>query len=84
MQAKELREMTDAELNSVRHDLKEELFTLRFEKARGKINNPARFEQLRREIARLETVVNEKKQLTSVNEEKKETVVNEKEKQSDK
>jgi large subunit ribosomal protein L29 len=74
MQAKELREMTDAELNSVRHDLKEELFTLRFEKARGKINNPARFKQLRREIARLETVVNEKKQ----------TVVNEKEKQSDK
>jgi large subunit ribosomal protein L29 len=75
MQAKELREMTDAELNSVKHDLKEELFTLRFEKARGKINNPARFKQLRREIARLETVVNEKK---------KQTVVNEKEKESDK
>ncbi len=60
MRAKELREMTDAELNSVRHDLKEELFTLRFEKARGKINNPARFKQLRREIARVETVAKEK------------------------
>ena len=60
MQAKELREMTDAELNSVKHDLKEELFTLRFEKARGKINNPTRFKQLRKEIARLETVMNEK------------------------
>ena len=60
MQAKELREMTDAELSSLRHDLKEELFTLRFEKARGKINNPARFGQLRKEIARLETVLNEK------------------------
>jgi large subunit ribosomal protein L29 len=60
MQAKELREMTEAELNSVMHDLKEELFTLRFEKARGKINNPARFKQLRIEIARLETVFNEK------------------------
>ncbi len=60
MRAKELREMTDAELNSVRHDLKEELFTLRFEKARGKINNPTRFRQIRREIARLETVFNEK------------------------
>lgn len=60
MQAKELREMTDAELSSLKHDLKEELFTLRFEKARGKINNPARFSQLRKEIARLETVFNEK------------------------
>ncbi len=60
MRAKELREMTAAELNSVMHDLKEELFTLRFEKAKGKVNNPARFRQLRREIARLETVFNEK------------------------
>lgn len=60
MQTKELRQMTDAELSSVMHDLKEELFTLRFEKARGKINNPARFKQLRREIARLKTVLNEK------------------------
>ncbi len=60
MQAKELREMTDAELNSLMHDLKEELFTLRFEKARGKLNNPSRFKQIKREIARLETVFNEK------------------------
>jgi large subunit ribosomal protein L29 len=60
MQAKELREMTDAELNSLMHDLKEELFTLRFDKARGKLNNPARFGQLRKEIARLKTVFNEK------------------------
>jgi len=60
MRAKELREMTTAELDSVMHDLKEELFTLRFEKAKGKVNNPTRFRQLRREIARLETVFNEK------------------------
>ena len=60
MQAKELREMTDAELSSVMHDLKEELFTLRFERARGKLNNPSRFRQLRKEIARLETVFKEK------------------------
>jgi large subunit ribosomal protein L29 len=60
MQAKELREMTDAELNSAMHDLKEELFTLRFERERGKLDNPARFKQLRKEIARLETVFKEK------------------------
>jgi large subunit ribosomal protein L29 len=60
MQAKELREMTEAELNSVMHDLKEELFTLRFERARGKVNNPSRFKELRKEIARLKTVFNEK------------------------
>jgi large subunit ribosomal protein L29 len=60
MRAKELREMTDAELKSVMHDLKEELFALRFDKARGKLNNPARFNQLRKEIARVNTIFNEK------------------------
>lgn len=59
MKAKELREMTEAELNSRLHDLKEELFSLRFQKARGNLTNTARFRQIRREIARLKTVFNE-------------------------
>lgn len=60
MEAKDLREMTDAELDSHLHDLKEELFTLRFERERGNLDNPARFKQLRKEIARVKTVFNEK------------------------
>lgn len=59
MKAKELREMTEAELNSRLHDLKEELFSLRFQKARGNLTNTARFRQIRMEIARVETVFNE-------------------------
>lgn len=59
MKAKEIREMTEAELNSHLHDLKEELFSLRFQKSRGNLTNTARFKQLRKEIARLKTVFNE-------------------------
>ncbi len=59
MKAKELREMTVAELNSHLHDLKEELFSLRFQKARGNLTNTARFRQIRKEISRVKTVFNE-------------------------
>lgn len=59
MKVKELREMTTVELNSLLHDLKEELFSLRFQKARGNLTNTARFKQIRKEIARVKTVFNE-------------------------
>ena len=59
MKVKELREMTIVELNSLLHDLKEELFSLRFQKARGNLTNTARFKQIRKEIARVKTVFNE-------------------------
>ncbi len=69
MEYKEIREMTQAELNSLLHDLKEELFSLRFEKTRGNLNNPARFKQLRKDIARVKTVFREKEK-ESVDQEK--------------
>ncbi|MCK4572062.1 MAG: 50S ribosomal protein L29 [Candidatus Stahlbacteria bacterium] len=59
MKVKEIREMTTVELNSLLHDLKEELFSLRFQKARGNLTNTARFKQIRKEIARVKTVFNE-------------------------
>lgn len=59
MKVKELREMRTVELNSLLHDLKEELFSLRFQKARGNLTNTARFKQIRKEIARVKTVFNE-------------------------
>lgn len=59
MKVKELREMTTVERNSLLHDLKEELFSLRFQKARGNLTNTARFKQIRKEIARVKTVFNE-------------------------
>lgn len=60
MLAEEFREMTTAEINSVLHDLKEELFSLRFQKEQGSLQNPSRFKQIKKDIARLKTVIREK------------------------
>ncbi|MEA3421351.1 MAG: 50S ribosomal protein L29 [Acidobacteriota bacterium] len=60
MEAKELREMTQAEIDAVLHDLKEELFTLRFQRAQGSLQDPSRFGLINKDIARLKTVLREK------------------------
>ena len=60
MKASELREMTIVELNSSLHDLKEELFSLRFQKARGNLTNTDRVKQIKRDIARVKTVFSDK------------------------
>ncbi|MDI6851525.1 MAG: 50S ribosomal protein L29 [bacterium] len=61
MKAKELRELSLDELNKKLKELKEELFTLRMDKALHRLNQPHRFKQLKREIARVLTVMNEKR-----------------------
>ncbi|MCD6400210.1 50S ribosomal protein L29 [candidate division WOR-3 bacterium] len=60
MNAKELRELTDEELSSKLHDFREELFTLRFQKVLGNLQSPSQFTKLKREIARILTVMKEK------------------------
>ena len=60
MKSSELREMTIVELNSSLHDLKEELFSIRFQKARGNLTNTARVKQIKRDIARVKTVFSDK------------------------
>lgn len=62
MIAKELRELSVEELNNKLDDCKEELFNLRFQQVRNMIENPKRFKQLKKEIARILTVLTEKKQ----------------------
>ncbi|MEO0239369.1 MAG: 50S ribosomal protein L29 [candidate division WOR-3 bacterium] len=61
MKAKELRELSLDELNKKLKELKEELFTLRMDKALHRLNQPHRFKQVKREIARVLTVMNEKR-----------------------
>jgi len=61
MKAKELRELSLDELNKKLKELKEELFTLRMDKALHRLNQPHRFKQIKREIARVLTVMNEKR-----------------------
>ena len=58
MTGKELREKTDEELLSMLHNFYEELFNLRIAKASANLTNPARFKQVRKEIARVKTILN--------------------------
>ena len=58
--ARELREMTDDELDRKLHDTRQELFNLRFQGATGALENSARLKLAKREIARILTVQNER------------------------
>ena len=60
MKATELREITDVELNKQLKDLKAELFNLRFQHAINQLDNPIRIEAVKKDIARVMTVLAEK------------------------
>ncbi|HSH36346.1 50S ribosomal protein L29 [Schnuerera sp.] len=60
MKAKEIRQMTDQELNTRLLDLKNELFNLRFQLATGQLDNPMRIKAVRKDIARVKTIVRER------------------------
>lgn len=57
MKATELRELTLEELNQRLHDTKEELFNLRFQRITRQLENSIRIRQVRRDIARIKTVI---------------------------
>ncbi|MBQ2272138.1 MAG: 50S ribosomal protein L29 [Clostridia bacterium] len=59
MTAKELRAMTPADLDKKLADLKAELFALRFQHATNQLDNPIRIADLRKDIARVKTVIRE-------------------------
>ena len=56
----ELRELNDTELEHRLGEAKEELFNLRFQNATGQLDNVARIPQVRREVARIETLLRER------------------------
>jgi large subunit ribosomal protein L29 len=56
MRAAELRDLSDEELRGKLRELQEELFNLRFQLATGQIENVGRIRTVRRDIARLKTV----------------------------
>lgn len=60
MKAKELRDMTVVELGSKLNELKGELFNLRFQLATGQLDNPVKLRFVRKNIARVKTILNEK------------------------
>ena len=59
MKAAEIRELTADELNTELADLKAELFNLRFQLAINQLDNPMRISAVKKDIARVKTVIRE-------------------------
>ena len=60
VKASSLREKSIDELHLRERELAEQLYKLRFQRATGRMESPARMRQVRREIARIKTLLNEK------------------------
>ena len=60
MKATEIREMNAEELNAKLKELKKELFNLRFQHAINQLDNPHKIQDVKRDIARVMTILNEK------------------------
>jgi large subunit ribosomal protein L29 len=60
IKARDMRDMTDDELETRLHDTRQELFNLRFQAATGGLENTARLKLAKREIARILTVRNQR------------------------
>ena len=59
MKASEVRDLTTAELETKLKDLKAELFNLRFQLAINQLDNPMRISAVKKDIARVKTVLHE-------------------------
>ena len=60
MKVKEIRELSNEEINAKLKESKEELFNLRFSSAMGNLEKPSRLRELRHQVARLKTVLKER------------------------
>ena len=59
MTPSKIREMTEAELENELANLKNELFKLRFQSATNQLDNPMKIHAIRKDIARVKTVISE-------------------------
>jgi large subunit ribosomal protein L29 len=60
MKAKEIRAMSATELDTKLGELKKELFNLRFQHATNQLDNPQKLADVKRDIARVKTIIREK------------------------
>jgi large subunit ribosomal protein L29 len=60
MKTAQLREKTADELHNEEAKLQTDLYKLRFQRATGRMENPSKMRQIRREIARIKTILGEK------------------------
>ncbi|MCC8130450.1 MAG: 50S ribosomal protein L29 [Oscillospiraceae bacterium] len=59
MKVSEIREMTPVEMDKKLDDLRKELFNLRFQHAVNQLDNPMRIKAVKKDIARIKTVIRE-------------------------
>ena len=60
MKATEIRQKSDAELQELGSTLRDELFRLRMQHYTGQLESPVRIREVRKDIARVETILNER------------------------
>ena len=60
MKVKEIRELSEIELDKKLYELKEELFNPRFQLAANQLDNPTRIKAVKKDIARIKTVQRER------------------------
>ena len=60
MELNKIREMTDVELAEQLDKMKQELFNLRFQHVTGQLENPVKMREVKRDIARVKTIIREK------------------------
>ncbi len=60
MKLDKVREMTETELNTELNKMKNELFNLRFQHVTGQLENPIKMRDVKKDIARVKTVMREK------------------------
>jgi len=64
MKPGEMRDLSLNELQTKAEDLRGEAFNIRIKRSTGQLENTARLKQLRRDIARVETIMREKREAT--------------------
>lgn len=62
MKTSEIRKMSTEEINAKIAEIKAELWNLRFANASGQLEKPHRIKELRHDVARMKTVLNERKE----------------------
>ena len=65
MKIKEIRDLSRDELKARKRELKEEMFHLRLQQQGGQLEKPSQIRILRREVARVETVLTQRNQATA-------------------
>ena len=64
MKAREMRELSDEELVNKETELKDQLFKLKFQHALGQLENAMKIKSIKKDIARIKTILGEKSEGT--------------------